>query len=181
MADSEAKKEGGEKAGGGKLLPLLLVVNTLLTVGVLVLVLLRPGGAALPPPAKDAAAGEHAAAGHGEKSEKKGDGKAAKGDLPGPTVRVPDFVVHLRDPEVDRFARITIEVEVADDKAKEALTARLPVIRDSFIAFLSDQSAADLRGSEALARAKGELVERLKKSAPNAPVRGLYVTELVVQ
>jgi len=187
MADGEAKNEGGgeKKSGGGSmLLPALLVANSLLTMGVLALVLLRPAGTARPPP-QDAAAAEHAAEGQAakveKKIEKKKDEKAAQADLPGPTVRVPDFVVHLRDPEVDRFARITIEVEVADDKAREALTARLPVIRDSFIAYLSDQSAADLRGSEAIARAKSELLERLKKSTPNAPVRGLYITELVVQ
>jgi flagellar protein FliL len=174
MADSEAKTEGGAKGGGSKLLPALLAVNSLLTAGVLVL--LRPSGAGHAPP-REAAGTAPSAEGRAEKKDE----VRARPELPGPTLRVPDFVVHLRDPEVDRFARLTVEVEVADDQAKQALAARMPVIRDSFIAYLSDQSAADLRGSEAIAKAKGELVERLKRSAPNTPVRGLYVTELVVQ
>jgi flagellar FliL protein len=181
MAESEPKKEGGGGGGGGgsKLLMGLLALNSLITVGVLVVVLLRTGAPKHPP----AAAGGEAAA--GAKAEGHGDPKgekaADKANLPGPIVKFPDFVVHLRDPEVDRYARLTIEVEVQDEKVREALTLRLPAIRDSFIAYLSDRSTADLRGSEAISRAKVELLERLKVSAPGLGLRGLYVTELVVQ
>jgi len=181
MAESEPKKEGGGGGGGGssKLLLGLLALNSLITVAVLVVVLLRTGAPKHPPLA---AGGEPAAAkaeGHGDPKGEKA--LADKANLPGPIVKFPDFVVHLRDPEVDRYARLTIEVEVQDEKVREALTLRLPAIRDSFIAYLSDRSTADLRGSEAIARAKGELLERLKVSAPGLGLRGLYVTELVVQ
>jgi flagellar FliL protein len=190
MADNETKKEagGGAKAsggggGGGKLLVILVGVNLLLSGGALAVSLLKKPAAAHPAPAAEGAAAEHgekAADGHGEaKGEHKGE--KGKPELPGPTVKLPDFVVHLRDPEVDRYARLTVEIEVADEKAKEALTARLPHVRDSFIAYLSDRSTADLRGSDAIAKAKSELAERLKQAAPSAPVRGLFFTELVVQ
>ncbi len=178
MADKEAKKDAeGGGGGGSKLLLVLVAVNCLLSGGALAVALLRPGAAKGPAHA-EAGKGEAARAegGHGEKGDKK-DEKAG----PGPTVKLPDFVVHLRDPEVDRYARLTIEVEVENDKAKEALTARMPQVRDSFIAYLSDRSTADLRGSEAIARAKVELADRLKSSAPGVPVRGLYMTDLVVQ
>ena len=191
MAESEPKKEGGAGGGGGggggssKILLALLGVNSLMMAGVLAVVLLRTGkpAAAAPPAAGEPAAAEaKAEGGHGEKKEG-GHGAAAPADknAPGPVVKMPDFVVHLRDPDVDRYARITIEVEVPDDKARDALTARLPAVRDSFIAYLSDRSTADLRGSEAIAKAKGDLVERLKATAPGLGMRGLFVTELVIQ
>jgi len=187
MADNETKKEasagaaqaGGGGGGGGKLLVILVAVNLLLSGGALAVSLLQRPAPAHPVPAAEGAAGEQgdkAAAGHGGAKGEKG-----KPELPGPTVKLPDFVVHLRDPEVDRYARLTVEIEVADDKAKEALTARLPHVRDSFIAYLSDRSTADLRGSDAIARAKSDLAERLRQAAPAAPVRGLFFTELVVQ
>jgi len=185
MADNESKKEaasGGGGGGGGKLLVGLVAVNLLLSGGALAVSLLKKPAAGHPAPAAEAEVerGEKAAADHGEaKGDKKGD--KARADLPGPTVKLPDFVVHLRDPEVDRYARLTVEIEVADDKAKEALTARLPHVRDSFIAYLSDRSTADLRGSDAIARAKAELSDRLKQAAPSASVRALFFTELVVQ
>jgi flagellar FliL protein len=186
MADNETKKEASAGAakggGGGKLLVVLVGVNLLLSGGALAVSLLRKPAAAHPAPAGEGAAVEHgdkAAAGHGDAKGEKGE--KGKAEVPGPTVKLPDFVVHLRDPEVDRYARLTVEIEVADDKAKEALSARLPHVRDSFIAYLSDRSTADLRGSDAIARAKSDLAERLKQAAPSAAVRGLFFTELVVQ
>lgn len=176
MAEAEGKTE--EKAtakgnAGGKLVPIVLVVNSVLLASLLVLQVLKPGGAKHD--AKDAKPEERAAA---EAPEK---GKPAKPVAPGPTLRLPDFVVHLRDTDTERYARISFEVEVQDEKAKEAVTARMPVIRDTFLAYLSDRSAGDLRGSEALVRIKTALSEKLAEVAPGAPVRALYVTDLVVQ
>jgi flagellar FliL protein len=181
MAESQPKNEpksdaAGAGGGGGSKLPLILMgANSLMLAGVLAVLILRPTGPARAP--------KEAPADHPEapKVEAPADKKADKANLPGPTVKFPDFVVHLRDPDVDRYARLAIEVEVQDDKAKEGLTARLPQVRDSFIAYLSDRTTGDLRGSEAIAKAKGDLAERLKAVAPGLPVRGLYMTELVVQ
>ncbi len=173
-AEKETEGAAPSAAGGGKLPIILTAANSLMLAGVLALLLLRPPGGARPP--KDAA--EHAAEPKAAAQEEK---KVDRGALPGPTLKFPDFVVHLRDAESDRYARLAIEVEVADEKAKEGLSARLPQIRDSFITYLSDRSTEDLRGSEAIARAKGALADRLKALAPGLQVRGLYVTELVVQ
>ncbi|MBI5070209.1 MAG: flagellar basal body-associated FliL family protein [Deltaproteobacteria bacterium] len=177
MADKEEKKEGGGGGGGGsKLLLILVAVNCLLSAGALAVALLRPGAAKAPAAHAEVGKDGARAESPGEKGDKR-DERAG----PGPTLKLPDFVVHLRDPEVDRYAKLTIEVEVENDKAKEALTARMPQVRDAFIAYLSDRTTADLRGSEAIARAKVELAERLRGSAPGVGVKGLYMTDLVVQ
>ncbi|HEX7489072.1 MAG TPA: flagellar basal body-associated FliL family protein, partial [Anaeromyxobacteraceae bacterium] len=68
-----------------------------------------------------------------------------------------------------------------DEKAKEGINARLPQIRDAFLAYLSDRSAEELRGSEAMVRVKVALSAKLTEVAPAATVRGLYVTEMVIQ
>jgi flagellar FliL protein len=161
----------------GRLVTILVAVNTvalLAVIGIQVTSLLRSGGlrgerraeehAAAPAERKDAAA--------------KKDGKDA---LPGPTLRLADFVVRLRDVETERFARLSFEMELPDEKAKEAVTGRMAPIRDAFLAYLSDRSADDLRGSEAIARLKGALTQKLVELAPGASVRGLYLTELVIQ
>ncbi len=100
---------------------------------------------------------------------------------PGPTLRLADFVVHLRDADADRYARISFELELRDEKGKEAVTARLPQIRDAFLAYLSDRTSEEFRGSEAIARIKAALAEKLGALGPAAGVRALYLTELVVQ
>jgi len=173
MADAEAPRTTEAKQGGGKLVPLLLVVNSVLLAAVLALLVLRPGGLGKHD-AKADKGDEHAEA-HGEK------GKAPGEPLPGPTMRLPDFVVHLRDADADRYARVAFELELADGKAKDAVTARMPQIRDAFLSYLSDRSADDLRGSEAMAKLKGALAQRIGEIAPGAAVRGLYVADLVVQ
>jgi flagellar FliL protein len=186
MAEAEAKTEakpakassGGADGGkgGSKLVLILLAVNSVLLTAVLAMLVLKPGGAAAHGSGEKAE--EHAAAeGHakGEKGEK---GKEA---LPGPTLRLADFVVHLRDGDAERYARVSFEIEVPDEKAKEAVTLRMPQIRDAFLVYLSDRSAEDLRGNEAISRLKGELTHKISEVAPGAPVRSLYITELIVQ
>jgi len=177
MADAPERKEASEpaaetpaRAGGSKALPVLLAVNSLMLAGVLAVLLLRPAG-------KDPAP-EKGEAGHA------GEAKAeAKGKAPaiGPTLRLPDFVVHLRDTDADRYARVSFEVEVGAEDDKNRLGAAVPRVRDGVIAYLSDRTFDELRGSEGLARTKEKLLERLKESVPGVTVRNLYITDIVVQ
>ena len=77
-----------------------------------------------------------------------------------------DFVVHLRDAEVDRYARISFEVELGGeaDRAKfERYTAR---VRDGFIAYLSDRTLEDLRGSEQTRKQKAALSGAAQGAGP---------------
>jgi flagellar FliL protein len=181
MADGEAKVEGapGKPARLERNVSLgliLQVVNTVVLVAVLALQVLRPGGlrpAARGPEEKRAASAP---------AEKAGtDGAKAAEAGPGPTMRLADFVVHLRDPDTDRYARVSFELELKDEKSKEGLTARLPQVRDAFLVYLSDRSSEELRGGEAIARVKNALAMKLGEVARDVPVRALYITELVVQ
>jgi flagellar protein FliL len=167
MADGpETQSGGGGKSGGSMLVPALLVVNLGLVAAVLAIFLMRGGGAK----------GEAAPAqGHGAKPA------AEQGQQPGPSAKLSDFVVHLRDVETDRYARVSFEIEVATEEDRVKLGAFMPRIRDAFIAHLSDRTVAELRGSDAIARTKTTLEERLKALSPGVAVRGLYVTDLVIQ
>ena len=170
-ADNIEAAAGVKASGGSKLVPILLVVNLLLVGAVLAVFLTRGGG------------------GGGEKHEgaksaegKPGEGeKGEKGNAPGPTQKLADFVVHLRDPEADRYARVSFEVEVGTEEDKAKLTGYMPRIRDAFIAYLSDRTLEELRGSESIARTKTALSERLGQLAPGVKVQGLYITDLVIQ
>ena len=187
---AEEKPKAGKAGGGSKLLLLLMAVNSLLLAGVLGVLLLRPPGAHAAPAAAPASA-EHAEGEakpeHGEEKkpeEHSEGGEKAEGAAPGAaavTVRLADFIVHLRDAENDRYARLSFEIEVKEERAKDVLTARMPQIRDAFLAYLSDRTVEELRGSEAMAQLKEALARRLHDIAPHAPVKALYVTDLVLQ
>jgi flagellar FliL protein len=167
----EPKPAGG---GGSKIVPILLVVNMLLVGGVIALFFLKGGmgggHAAEAKPAAEAEAGGHGAA-----------GPEKPGALPGPTSRMADFVVHLRDAEVDRYARLSFEVELASEEEKAKFEKYTPRIRDGFISYLSDRTIEELRGSEQVKRVKTSLQEMLIELAPGAKIRALYITDLVIQ
>jgi flagellar FliL protein len=171
-AATEAASSAAGKSGGSKIIPILLAFNGLLTAGVLGVLLLRPPGGAHPPAAEKT---EKAA--HGEKGEK-GDPKAPAF---GPMLRLGDLVVHLRDTEADRYARVSFDLEVATEEDKVKVTSAAPRLRDGIIAYLADRSFDELRGSDGLERAKGQLLERVKAAVPGAAVKNLYISDIVVQ
>lgn len=175
MAEGADIQAAAIKPGGSKLVPILLVVNMLLVGAVLAVFLTRGAGA---PAAAEKPA--PAAEGHGGGEHGKG-AEAEKGALPGPTQKLADFVIHLRDPEADRYARVSFEVEVATEEEKARLAGYMPRIRDAFIAYLSDRTLEELRGSESIARTKTALQERMGQLAPGVHIKGLYVTDLVIQ
>jgi flagellar FliL protein len=167
---------------------LLAALNSLLLAAVLAVLLLglrgSAGALAHAPAQAEAAApagGPAPAASPGAPAAAPAPPADAAAAQPGPMVRVPDFVVHLRDVDADRYARVAFEIELQDDKGKDAVAARLPQLRDAFLTHLSDRTVEELRGGEALVRLKGALEARVREVVPGAAVRAVYVTELVVQ
>lgn len=156
------------RAGKSKVLIGLLVLNSALLLAVLAVLLLR---AEKPPTPAAGASGASEAAQQ----------PAAPSLAPPVTVRLPDFVIRLRNPEADRYARLSFDVEVVSEEDKAAVTARMPQIRDSFIAYLSDRTMEELLGSEAIAAIKETLLKRLSDLVPTAHVRAVYVSDMVLQ
>lgn len=173
------------KSTSNKILPIILVVNTLLMTGVLVMVMKRPSAQASP------AGKEHAAASTGSKDHdepgKKGEGEggehgaAPAAEGPGPSLRLDAFIVQIRAAEGDRYAHMTIELEIASDADKPAFDRRMPRIRDGIIGYLADRNEDELRGSEGLGHVKEALVKKLDEIVPGHRVRGLYITEFIIQ
>lgn len=125
-----------------------------------------------------------AAEGEAEATEKHAEPRHAagkKGGGVGPTVKLPEFVVHLRNPEAERYARMSFELEIGSEEEKADLSAAMPRVREVFISYLSDRTVEDLRGSEGIDRTKKELLARLEKEVSSAPVRSIYITDIVVQ
>jgi flagellar FliL protein len=165
----------------GKLIPIIVGLNTLMMIGMGAMVMLKSGHAEAEKPAVAAKHGEaneeEAATEEPEEEEHKG---AKKGGA-GPTVKLDDFVVRLRNPEADRFARVSFEVEVASEKDKERLMGSMARVRDGFIGELTDHTVEELRGTDGLKTIKSSLTQKLKELVPNCRIRGLYVTDFIVQ
>jgi flagellar FliL protein len=167
MADAPETAAPAPSAGGSRIVPALVGVNSVLVVALIALQLMRGGGLSASHEPKEPAAGEK--------------GRGATAAVPGPTQKLADFVVHLRDPDADRFARVSFELEVATEEDKARIAPFTPRIRDAFISYLSDRTLEEMRGSEAIRRAKAALEAQLPDLAPNVKIRALYVTDLVIQ
>ena len=165
-------------AGKSKVLPLLLVINTLLLTGVLIFVMKRPAAHAAPE-AKAAAEGSSE---HGEEKEKTAGGHGAEeAGGPGPTVRFDNFTVQLKSTDVDRYAHLSLEIEVADEATKGVIEKRVAPIRDAILSYLSDRTPDELRGSDGLKEIKEAMVKKLDELISGHRIRALYITDFIIQ
>ena len=176
MADNqlEAPKDEGKKKGG----KLKWIIILVLLLGVL-------GGGGwfgykyfFAKKAETAEGAPAEAGAHGDKKEagKEGD-KAAKTEI----VTLPTFVVNLADPLGRRYLKLTVDVEMADQKAAEELRQATPKVRDAVILLLSSKTFADLSSVEGKIMLKNEIVERLNQVVAGSKVLRVYFTEMVIQ
>lgn len=161
-----------------KLMPLFLIVNSVLMVGLVALQFLKPSG-----DEEEAANAAQAAQGPVSTSTPSGEPVDPKTGLPmrGPTIGLGEYVVHLRNPDMDRYARFEFQAQLGRDADIEYIKLMQPEIRDRFIAYLNDRSLEELTGSAGLEKVKSDLFERLDTIIPGRRVKALFLTEFVIQ
>lgn len=96
-------------------------------------------------------------------------------------VPLPEFTTNLADPLGQRFIRINIEVEVADQKVTEEMTKLNARIRDSIILLLSSKTYADVAGAENKMLLKSEITSRLNNILGTGKVYQVFITNMVIQ
>jgi flagellar FliL protein len=196
--NEEERTPPASKGFSSKLVLAVAGANLLATAGLAALVVVR--GQA-PAPATAPAGGEsHGEQGkegappeekkkEGEQKEEKNEGEHKRGDKKESspaaaesvsTARLEDIVIHLRNPEVDRYARLTIDVEMSRPDELKQLQDNVPRVRDAIIVALSAYTFEELRGPEGLARMKIVLRDAIDKVVPG-DVTAIYVSTFLVQ
>lgn len=177
--EDEKGAEAAPPAAKSKALPILLVINTLLLTGVLIFVMKRPAAQAQVGAPQEGKAAE----GHGEGKEEKAAGEhgAEEGGGPGPTVRFDNFTVQLKALDVDRYAHLGLEIEVADEVTKARVEKKVAPIRDLILGYLSDRTPDELRGSEGLKQLKDAMIKNLEELIPGHRIRAVYITDFIIQ
>jgi flagellar protein FliL len=191
MSETEGGAEGADMevpgaapGGKSKLVPLLLIINTALMGAVLFLVLKKPAAAPPAPKGAEAAAG-HGAEGQAKEGEGHGEGDKhaapAPSAKPGPVLKLDPFIIQLRSAETERYVRLAFELEMLTEADKQAYMERTPHVRDAVIAYFSDRTLDELRGSEGIERTKEALIRRFEEIVPGRRVRTIFVTDFVMQ
>ncbi len=182
MADSEdaaAAAEAPAKAGGmSKILPLILIINTLLMVGVLIFVMKKPAAHAEGGEGKGK---ESEKSEHGGGGEEKSGGHGKEEGAVGPTVRFDNFTVQLKSNDVERYAHMSLELELVDEVGKGIVEKRTAPIRDTVLGYLTDRTAEELRGSDGLRDMKTALLKRLEEIVPGKRIVNVFITDFIIQ
>ncbi len=135
---------------------------------VILMLLAHPLGSAL---AKEE--GGHGGGGHGKEGGKEGGGTE---------VKMEPFLVNLADEGGKRYLKLTIIVDVKEEKYKKLLEERLPIIRDGILLLLTSKTVQDISSLEGKLKLRQE-VRRLVSRPIGAPeaLPVVYFTEFFIQ
>ena len=176
MADEE--EEGGKAKGGGTpiVLVALLLVNTLVAVASLALTVMGGGGAAAPA-AVDGDGGVVE-----EEAESGGDGGVeTEEEEEGALVPMDTITLQLRNPEMPRYMRLDLQIEVPSVDEIPKVDKKMAPLRDAFIKHLADQTYENMRGSSGLDRVKAAIKKVASEVCGEEVIKNIYVTNFVVQ
>ncbi len=91
------------------------------------------------------------------------------------------FIVNLQDKDADRYLKITIVLDVQDEKIKAELEKRLPQVKDAITTLLFTKTSNDLRTPEGIEELKEEILKRVNAILPIGGVKNVYFTDFVIQ
>lgn len=182
MAD-EPVAEGGEKKSG-KMKLIIIAVAGLLVLG--------GGGFAAykfflakpkPAPAAEGQAPAAEAEAPKEKPAEHGGGGGHEGKGEKSTVmNLEPFVVNLADPGGRRYLKLTLAMDIKDEKLKKDLESRMPMIRDSVLLLLSSKTYNDIASVAGKLKLRTEILKIINNAlGSGSQVHELYFSELVIQ
>lgn len=91
------------------------------------------------------------------------------------------FIVNLQDKDADRYLKISIVLDVQDEKIKMELEKRLPQVKDAITTLLFTKSSNQLRTAEGIEELKEEILKRVNAILPIGGVKNVYFTDFVIQ
>lgn len=100
-------------------------------------------------------------------------------------VELPEFTLNLLSSTGEdgkgNFLRLKVSVELGNAADAEAFAALQPKLQDDWGAFLRQLRPADLQGTAAMARVKEGLLRRANQVLAPLMVKGVYLTEMLIQ
>ncbi len=114
------------------------------------------------------------------KPKKEGEEKISPSQV-GVMVDLGVFTVNLADKGTDAYARVAITLELSNEKVKQEVDKRMPIIKDAIIDVVSSKTSDFVRTPEGREALRLELIRRLNIILVEGGVRNIYFTEFVVQ
>lgn len=102
-------------------------------------------------------------------------------DQVGVMMELGTFTLNLADKDRDAYIRISITVELSDEKVRQEVEKRLPIIKDAVIDVISSKTSSFVKTPEGRESLRLELIKRLNSVLVEGGIRNIYFTEFVVQ
>jgi flagellar FliL protein len=92
------------------------------------------------------------------------------------------FLVNLNSPaKQQNYLKLTVSLQLENDKIIKQIEHNLPIIRDGFQVFLRELTADDIKGSAGIYTLREELLLRINKVIAPAKVEDILFKEILVQ
>ncbi len=91
------------------------------------------------------------------------------------------FVVNLADPDIERYLKVSIVLELKDQKVQMEAQKRLPEIKDAITTLLLTKRSSEIRTPEGIEFLKEEIAKRVNAILPLGGVKNVYFTEFIIQ
>ncbi|KAA0258418.1 flagellar basal body protein FliL [Deferribacter autotrophicus] len=99
----------------------------------------------------------------------------------GPLYSLDTFIVNLADPGGTRYLKVTMQLELDNEKLQEEMDKRKPQIRDVILTVLSSKTYAEVSTAQGKLALKQELIRRINLILTSGTIRSIYFTEFVAQ
>ena len=99
----------------------------------------------------------------------------------GPIFSLDTFIVNLADAGGNRYLRVTMDLELDNEKLQEELSKRLPQIKDQILMILPTRRFEDISTTQGKIDLRTELIEQINRILSRGQVSNIYFKEFVVQ
>jgi len=91
------------------------------------------------------------------------------------------FVVNLADPGGKRYLRVSMALEITDQKFIEEVKKKIPQMRDRILMILPARNFKDIRTSSGKDSLRKEIIAQLNPLLDKCKITNLYFQEFVIQ
>jgi flagellar FliL protein len=91
------------------------------------------------------------------------------------------FLVNLADPGQPRYLKLTLQLEINQEKPNEEFEKRQPQLRDAILTILSSRNYREIMTSEGKAALREEIKGKVNQLLVKVKAQNIFFTEFVIQ
>lgn len=99
----------------------------------------------------------------------------------GPVYNMESFIVNLDDPKLRKYLRLTMDLELVDEKALTEIEQRLPQMRDAILTILPSKKYEEITTVAGKNALRAELLTAVNSFFEKEVITSVYFTEFVIQ